>query len=341
MSAPTTPVETAPGRLRVIEVMSSAWIAAAVSALAELGVADLMDEPKTVGHLAEHTGSVPAALARFLRAAAAAGLFTEPEPGTFALTEAGQYLRSDVPGSMRAMCQLTGREEFARTWAHAVHTVRTGEPAFAEAVGEPPWAYMGRPENSELSALFHGAMSASAGEEVVLDYDFTGVGHVVDVGGGRGAMVAALLGRHPGLRATLFDLPNAVAGASDLLSAAGVADRVDVRAGSFFDPLPPGGDVYLLSRVIGNWNDESAVEVLRGVRAAMHDQSRLVIVAHVPGPQDRTHYPRALDLYMFVLVQAALRTEEEYVALLARAGLELSGSVYHPDGQSLLEARPV
>jgi SAM-dependent methyltransferase len=332
---------TMSGRSRLNEVMSAAWLGHAVSALAELGVADLLDSPRPARELAAETGCDAGALLRFLRAGCVAEVLTEVEPGRFALTEAGWLLRTDVPGSMRDMCRVTAREELGRAWAQAAHTARTGTSAFTEAYGEPLFSYLARPENRELAALFHSAMAGSVGSTALLDgYDFTGIRRVVDVGGGRGAMLAAVLDRYPHLRGTLVDLPAAVSGAVELLRQAGVADRVDVVPGSFFDPLPAGGDVYVLARVLANWNDEDSVRILRRVRAAMHPGARLVVVSHVPGSADRTHYAQALDLYMFVLLQARLRTEEEYRRLLAATGLTLTRCVHQPDAQSLVEAEP-
>ncbi|GAA5038929.1 hypothetical protein HNP84_003435 [Thermocatellispora tengchongensis] len=338
----TGPLPALPPRLRLIEIVSSAWISAAVSALAELGVADHLDEPRTAADLARLTGAHAEALSRFLHAACSAGVLTALDDGRFALTEVGEVLRGDHPQSMRQMCRLTGMEEFARTWAHAVHTARTGEPAFDAAHGRPVWEYMSDPDHARFSRAFHGAMAESAaGHAVSALYDFPEGAHVVDVGGGRGAMLARLLTEHPHLTGTVLDLPNAVQGADKLLADAGVGARATVVAGSFFEHVPEGGDVYLLSRVIGNWNDEDSVRILRAVRAAMRPEARLVVVGHMPTGEDRTHYVRALDLYMFVLLQARLRTPEQYQELFARSGLELSRAELRPDSESLVEARPV
>ncbi|RFU84394.1 methyltransferase [Streptomyces triticagri] len=331
-----------PPRLRLIEIVSAGWISAAVSALADLGIADHLDRPRTAAELAALSSAEPEALSRFLDAAAAAGVLTAEEDGRFALTGVGAVLRSDSPDSMREMCRLTGMEEFARTWAHCAHTARTGAPAFDAAHGRSAWEYMSDPGHADFSTAFHRAMAESAaGDTVNARYDFPEGAHVVDVGGGRGAMLARLLTEHPHLAGTVFDLPNAVRGAAELLADAGVSDRATVAAGSFFDGVPTGGDVYLLSRVIGNWNDEDSVRILRRVREAMSPASRLVIVGHMPTADDRTHYVRALDLYMFVLLQARLRTPEQYRLLFEQAGLALSRADLRPDAESLIEARPV
>lgn len=335
--------ETAiPPRLRLIEIVSAGWIATAVSTLAELGVADQLDQARTADELAARTGADPDALACFLNAAATAGVLVAHPDGRFELTDTGAVLRADHPASMREMCRLTGMEQFTRAWAFAAHTARTGKPAFDAAHGCSIWEYMAAPENVDFSRAFHRAMAESAsGGTLSSRYAFPPGAHVVDVGGGRGSMVARLLLEHPGLTGTVFDLPNAVAGADKVLADAGVAARATVTAGSFFDGVPEGGDVYLLSRIIGNWNDTESVRILRAVRSAMRPEARLVIVGHMPTDADRTHYVRALDLYMLVLMQARLRAPEQYARLFAQADLELSHADLQPDSESLVEARPV
>jgi hypothetical protein len=332
-----------PARLRLVEIVSAAWISQAVSVLAELGIADVLDGgPRTTAELAETVHAQPDALDRFLHAAATAGVLEQLDDQRFALTEVGKVLRANVPSGMREMCRLTGMEEFARTWSRSGHTARTGRASFDEAYGRGLFDYMADPGNASFAGTFHRAMAESAAGHTVRDhYDWSQVHHVVDVGGGRGAMIAALLTANPHLRGTVFDLPAAVDGAEALLAAAGVADRAAVIAGSFFDTVPGEGDVYLLSRVIGNWPDDDSVRILAAIRSAMKPSSRLVIVGHMPGPDDRTHYIRALDLYMFVLLGARLRSPDQYRNLFARAGFELTRFVNQPDTESLIEARPV
>ncbi|WP_370949587.1 methyltransferase [Amycolatopsis sp. cg5] len=327
------------GVVRVQEIMSAAWLASAVSVLADLGVPDHFgDTPLAVGELATAVGAEPGALLQFLRAGVAADLFTE-EPGhRFALTDAGRVLRSDAPSSMREMCRVVGRPEFQLTWAHAAHTARTGEPAFAVPHGKPLFDYMF--DNPAFAAEFHGAMAQSTSASTVdASFDFSTVGHVVDLGGGNGSMLAALLSKHPHLRGTLVDLPHAVAEAPAVLEAAGVADRVEIRAGSFFDGVPEGGDVYVLSRVIGNWNDADCVKILSNVRAALTPAARLLIVGHMPTAADRTHYLPALGLFMYVLLQSNARTVEDHDPLFAEAGLTAAGFHNVPDSESVLQAR--
>ncbi len=332
--------ETVPAELRVRELMTAGLQAHAISVLCDLEVPDVLDGPRSHTELAKEAEADADGLLPFLRAACAAGVLAEPAPRVFELTELGRVLRKDAPNSMSRMCSLTCREEFNRTWSHAIHTARTGEPSFAVPHGKTFFEYMAG--NKEFAALFDKAMASSAAVDNLLSgYDFSHARHVVDVGGGRGAMLAAVLQHYPRLQATLVDLPHVVANAEPLLAEAGVADRVTLVPGSFFEPLPESGDVYLLSRVIGNWNDEDSLRILRAVRAAMGATDRMVVVGQMPGTNDRTHYPRQLDLYMFALLGARLRSVDEYQELFDQVGLTTVDQENFPDSESVLTAKAV
>jgi hypothetical protein len=333
-------VEPVPASLRVRELMTTGLLAQAVSVLCDLGVPDFMNTPRTNVELALEVGADADGLVPFLRAACAAGVMAESAPKVFELTELGGVLRSDVPGSVRKMCSLTGREEFNRTWANATHSARTGEPSFPVAYGMSFFEYM--KTNADFAALFDAAMVSSAAvDNLLAGYDFSTARHVVDVGGGRGAMLAAVLRLHPHLHGTLVETPHVAAGAHAVLDVAGVADRTTVIPGSFFEPIPEDGDVYMLSRVIGNWNDQDSLRILRSVRAAMSAGDRLVVVGAMPSENDRTNYPPQLDLYMFALLGARLRTYDEYQELFLQTGLTANRWVNFPDSESIIEALPV
>ncbi|MFI1012546.1 methyltransferase [Streptomyces sp. NPDC020965] len=331
-------VEPVPAALRVRELMTTGLLSHAIAVLCDLGVPDLLETPRAHVEIAKEVDGHPEGLLSFLRAACAAGVLAEPTPRTFELTELGQVLRADHPNSMKAMCSLTCREEFNRTWSNSIHTARTGEPSFSLPYGTSFFEYMG--SNPEFATLFDRAMSSSAAvDNLLAGPDLSGVGHIVDIGGGRGTMLAALLRRHPDLRGTLVDLPHVAGNALRTLTEAGVADRVTIAPGSFFDPVPEGADVYLLSRVIGNWNDEDSLRILRSTRAAMRADSELVVVGQMPSENDRTHYPRQLDLYMFALLGARLRSYEEYQELFAQVNLTITDWWNFPDSESVLRAR--
>lgn len=224
--------------------MTNAYqISQAIHVAATLGIADLLkDGPRGVDDLTAATGTNASALYRLLRALASVGIFVEGD-GHFGLTPLAEYLRSDVPASVRAWAMMIGRPYAWSTWAHLLDSVRTGEPAFPEIYGTSVWEY--RAAHPEESAIFDAAMntlSTAAVAAVVRSYDFSAMRLLVDVGGGQGEMLAGILAANPSLRGILLDQPHVVAGAAPLLERAGVADRCQVVGGSFVEQVPLGAD---------------------------------------------------------------------------------------------------
>jgi hypothetical protein len=320
-------------------LMSSALLMHAVAALVELGVVEeLADGPRSAADVARNVHASERGLTVVLRAGAAAGMVAEPLPGRFALTAAGRRLRVDEPGSRRDLVRMYTDGAFLPAWSRLAPAVRAGVSAIEVHTGRPLFTYL--EERPDAAALFNTAMDGSIAVEPVLrNIDLSGTERVVDVGGGEGALLAAVLSRHPEAEGVLFDLPHVVATAAPLLRERGVADRCTVVGGSFFDRVPPGADVYLVARVMQNWPDEEAVRILRTLREAMHHSSRLLIIGHLPGPDGASPFIQAMSLYMFVLYGAPLRTVAEYDDLFARAGLALHRVHRVDDAESTLEVR--
>ncbi|GLZ50155.1 methyltransferase [Actinomycetospora sp. NBRC 106375] len=307
----------APG-LAVMRLLYGSVTAQLVSVVAELGVADLCaGGPREVGDLAVATGVDPGALHRVLRALASAGVFTEVAPRCFGLTDLAGTLRTDVPGSMRDHARNWGSPEYRQTFGDLAYSVRTGEPSFDVHHGTDWWTYLAtRPDRA---AGFDRAMGGRARHLVAaaLDaVDLAGVRRLVDVGGGRGELVAAVLDRHPGIRAVVLDRPEVVAGAAALLG-----DRAEVVAGDFFRAVPSGADRYVLSSVLHDWEDDDAVAILRVVREAMAPEAQVLVLETVLPEGDEPHVGKMLDVLMLALVGGRERTEREYAQLVARAGL--------------------
>ena len=223
----------------------------AIHVAATLGVADLLEDgPRSVDELAQATGTHASTLYRLLRALASVGVFAEQPDGQFRATPLAEYLRTNAPRSLRAWAMQIGQQYLWTSWGHLLHSVRTGEPAFLELYGATAWEY--RQAHPEEDAVFNAAMTAlSAGvvEAIVQSYDFSGIDVLMDVGGGEGVLLAAILEANPALRGVLFDQPHVVTGAKDLLERASVADRCEVVAGSFFESVPGGADATC-SRVL-------------------------------------------------------------------------------------------
>ncbi|MFC6882307.1 MULTISPECIES: methyltransferase [Actinomadura] len=317
-----------PPSVRLTALMDGALIAQLISVAAELGVADLLARgPRSVEELAHHTGSDPDALHRALRCLAAAGVFTEPSPRTFALTPLADVLRTGSPDSIRDLARIRGLPEHWRSWGELAHSVRTGRSAFEHVFGTDWWTHLeSRPD---LGALFDRAMGNDTRQvhaAALEAYDFSGVRRLVDVGGGHGHLAAALLRRHPGMTATVHDRPQAMAGAGAVLAEAGVADRASVVGGDFFESVPPGGDAYVLCRVLHDWDDARAERVLANVRRALSGGGRVVVVDAVVPEGDVPHPAKAMDLTMLALHGGRERTEAEFAKLFDAAGLRHTGT---------------
>jgi hypothetical protein len=300
-------------------------VSQAIHVAASLGVADhLREGPKSVDELAAATRSHGPSLYRLLRALASVGIFVETE-GRFALTSLAEYLRSDVPGSVQAWATMIGRPYAWSTWSSLLHSVATGEPAFPALHGMSAWEY--RAAHPDEGAIFDAAMNAlatTAAAAVVGGYDFSSIGVLADIGGGQGELLAGLLAANPSMRGILFDQPHVVAGAGSVLADAGVADRCEVISGSFFAAVPSGADAYLLKSVIHDWDDPSAVAILRQCRTVVPASGTLLLVEYLVRPGNEPDPLKFRDLMMLVMVGGRERTAEDFRRLLAEAGFRLT-----------------
>jgi hypothetical protein len=309
---------------------------------AKLGLADRLDErPQTADELANAVGAEPRALYRLMRALASIGIFAETEARAFELTPTARLLQSSAAGSLRSSALIYGDDLFWSTYGRMLHSVRTGRPAFDHCHGEPLFAYL--ETHPAAASLFHEAMSGFSEQEtaaILAAYDFSGFVNVIDVGGGHGALVVALLRAHAHFRAVILDLESAAQGARRLLSEAGLTDRATFAAGDFFNAVPGGGDVYLLKSVLHNWDDAAAVKILRNCRQAMAPHARLVAIERVipaaTGPSEAILF----DINMLVVLGGQERTEKEYAALFRAAGLDLTRVISTRSPMSLIEGVP-
>jgi hypothetical protein len=274
-----------------------------------------------------------------LRALVACGLYRIEADGRYANTELGDALRSDAPESPAGWAAFVGRPYYWQAWSSLLHSVRTGENAFRKVHGEGVWAY--RQSHPAEQAAFDRAMTAIAqgvATAVAEGYDFGRYGTVVDVGGGRGALLSAVLTRHPGVRGILVDQPAVVAAAE---FPAQLAQRCETVGGDFFVDVPAGGDVYLLKAVIHDWPDDESVQILSNVRKVVPDGGVVMLVEQLldEGPDPaRTAFS---DLNMLVAPGGRERTRQEYAALFARAGFVLDEVLPTASDVFLLVATPV
>lgn len=314
----------------------------AVTVVAELGIADLLrDGPCGAAELAAATGTHEPTLYRLLRALASIGIFVEDGERRFALTGVGEYLRRDHPLSVDPAARMFGADYEWRAWGELAHSVRTGGNAAVQALGCDVWEYRRRhPEHGEVFDATMRTFSRADSPAVLAAHDFGRYGVVADIGGGTGAMLAAVLADHPSARGILFDQADVVARSAPVLAAAGVADRVTLVPGDLFGEIPGGADAYLLVRILHDWPDDDAVRILRGVRAALGRAARLLVVDAVVGPPNEDAATKFLDLMMLVSPGGRERTEDEWRELLAAAGLALTGVTRATANKDVIEAVP-
>lgn len=319
-----------------------------VQVAAELGIADLLtDGPKTAEALASQTATHEPSLHRLLRALASLGLVEQVDPTGFALTAVGAQLRTAAPGSLRNRARLFCGERLWRLWGELLRSVRTGETQMQHLYGVGSFQYLAA--HPQQAGIFNEAMAEATRQvtrAVVTVCDFSRFHTLVDVGGGNGTLIAAILVASPTLRGILFDLPGGNADGSRQLEATGVAARCEVIAGDFFKSVPPGSDAYILKSIIHDWDDERSIAILTNCRKAMPVSGRLLLVERVmPSRVEATHSHRQMammDIQMLVSAGGCERSEAEFKMLLASAGFELIRIVPLPEtaGISLLEAAP-
>ncbi|AZQ75184.1 methyltransferase [Streptomyces luteoverticillatus] len=319
-----------------------------LGAATRLGVFDLIgDGERTADSLAEVLGTRPRATYRLLRALAALRLLAEGAPGTFTTTPAGDLLRSGTPGSLLSVARMFTDPAMLRGWDLLDESVRTERPTFDTVFGTDFFGHLKK--HPELSAEFNAAMSQAtrmAADAIPHHYDFGRFGTVVDVGGGDGTLLAAILRAHPGPRGVVHDSAEGLAQAADRFARDGLTDRVTLETGDFFASVPAGGDLYLLKSVIHDWDDERCATILRHIRAVVPDDGALLLVepvlpATVPG--DGSAFPYLTDLNMMVNVGGRERTADDFSALCDTAGFALRAitPLPHPIRYRLIEATPV
>lgn len=326
---------------QLMSLLTAKWSPPIMGVLAELRVADeLADGPKTAHDIAAAVGAHPQALRRVLRAAASLGAFAEDEQGRFALTPIAQWLRSDVPGSLQPAAMLFALEPFWTPYAHIKHSVLTGQPAFDTVYGTSVYKYFA--EHPELAALF-GATAASFHAQgvaaIATAHDFARYGIVVDVGGGTGSLLAAILAANQGVRGVLFDQADVIEQARTAGTFADLSDRVELVAGDFFTSVP-SGDALLVKSCLHNFADAQVIEILQVMRRSMAADATLLVAETIVPVGNDPHYSKLDDIEMLVIAGGADRDEREYTALLTAGGFDVHKIVECTDRFSLIEARP-
>jgi predicted O-methyltransferase YrrM len=324
----------------MLQMVTGTWLAQAISVAATLGIADLLAAgPRSPSELSEYTSTHANTLYRLLRALAGAGIFAEDAEGRFANTPLSEMIRSDTPGSLRAMSQFVGAPESWLPWGDLLESVRTGACAFERRYGVPFFAYTAR--NPEFAAVFNEAMTSitdHVADAVAATLDLGAYQTLVDVAGGQGVLLAAVLGKTAGQRGVLFDQADVIESARAVLEKGGVADRVQLASGDFFVSVPEGGDAYLLKYILHDWDDERSGRILASIHRAARPGARLFVIDAVLPPGNTPDVGKLMDLAMLIQPGGRERTEKEFAALLGRAGFSVDRVVPTGTHVSVIES---
>jgi O-methyltransferase domain len=332
-----------PDQAAVDQLIGLSWgwlVSRGIYVAAELGIADLLREgPQPVDQLAAATGAHPQYLYRLLRMLAGYGVFAEDSVGQFILTPVAVLLQT---GALRdSVRSRAGLQAASFANGDLLHNIKTGESAFKHVHGVGFFDYLS--VHPEAQELFDRGMANGANAEnpiVASSYDFGQFQRIVDVGGGRGGLLAEILKIYPSPRGVLFDQPQVVLH-PDYLTAAGVMDRCETIGGNFFDSLPNGADAYVLKRILHDWNDDICEGILRRCRDGLVNGGRVIVVDAVVPPGNEFHYSKPLDLLMMALLDGRERTEEDFRKLFDGAGLKLNRIVATPSVMSVVEGERI
>jgi len=329
----------------VIALIHGGSMSQAMGVAAELRITDLLATgPRGLDDLARASGTHAPSLRRLLRALASLELCIECDDGSFALGEMGHFLRADAPDSLRSWILWSCKYQWP-VWGNLLHSVKTGESARSHATGTRGFGHLER--DPQAAAVFNDAMveqTRLVASELVRAYPFGEARRIVDVGGGFGALLAAVLNAHSGVHGVLFDLPHAIEGARRHLANVRVAQRCDFVSGDFFESIPVGADVYLLKSIIHDWDDERSVVILANCRRAISENGKLLLIERImPGRMEGSPRHRALawsDLAMLVGPGGRERSELEFRALLDGSGFKITRVISTALDYCVIEGSP-
>jgi O-methyltransferase/methyltransferase family protein len=339
----SSPEQGVPPPFALLQMIMGSMLTQAIHVAAVLDFAGILaDGPLPAAEVARRAGSDPDASERLLRTLASFGIFAETPDERFTLTPLADALRTDAPVSMRGMALLLGHPYQWEDWGHLIDSVRTGEPVLEKLRGMGGYEFLAA--NPDFAQVFEGGMGTLSDLETVPvaeGYDYAKFDTLVDVFGGRGAVLAEILQRAPATRGVLFDQRAEHLGAAKLLAEAGVADRVSIDTGELFGTVPAGADGYLLKHIVHEWPEAKSLEILRNVRSAIRDDGTVLLVEFVLPDGNVPHPGKLVDLWLMILMGGRERTRSQYAELLGKAGFELTRVIETASSAAIIEAKPV
>ena len=327
---------------KLTQILFGAALSRAVSTIADLGVADLIEAgaSESVGSLARASGAHEGSLYRILRFLASHGIFQERGDREFDHTPLSHCLRSDAEGSFRPAARMFHR--MYPGWNGLHHAAITGDPGFNMVFGQPLFDYIGA--HPDLAPIFDAGMTAIHGHEteaMLEAYDFSATNSLADIGGGNASLIRTVLQRYPKMKGLLFDLSHVIERARNDLKACGLANRCLLAEGNFFDAIPGGADTYLFRHIIHDWTDEQSVQILNNCRKVIPNDGTVLIVEAVVPPGNEPSLAKDFDMAMLVFPGGLERTGEEYRILLEQSGFELSSITPTTSVISVVETNPM
>ena len=323
----------------LFQMASAYWISQAIYVAAKLGIADILkDGPRACSEVAVLVEADARSLFRLMRALSSLGIFTQTDGDCFAMSPLGERLRSDIPGSLKAIIITLGEIHYQACGA-LLYGVQRGSPSFDKVFGASLFEYLA--QSAAAANSFDEGMASLAemlAYAIVLAYDFSGVSSIVDIGGGNGRFLEKILEIYPDIQGTVFDcattIERTLSGEGSLLR------RCSYVAGDFFISVPDGADLYSLCGVVHDWDDERAVTILRNCRKTMSAAGRLLLLETVVPEDNSMHFGKILDLNMLAMSSGRERTRAEFCSLLTAAGFRVSRIIATMAPQSLIEAIP-
>ena len=329
-----------PPHLQLLEMICGKWVSQAIFAAAELGIADqLSDEPRSAKEVAQNVKTRAETTYRLMRALGSLGILEEHDNECFSLTDIGQFLKSDHHNSMRAYARFIGYESNWRAWESLDESVRTGKTGYKLNYGMEIFDYLGKHPNA--ANVFNEAMvttNHTVALQVASAYDFTDIPTLVDVGGGTGALIAALLDANSDMRGMIYDMGHAAESANKFLGERGLLERCEFMMGDFFQEIPQTHGCILKS-IIHDWDDEQSIRILRNCVKAIPADGKVLLVERIVPPTGQSHISKLIDLEMLALTSGLERTIEEYHVLFEQASLQVTRVITTAGASSIIEGK--